>query len=230
VTTLSFGLRLRAERERRKISLAAISANTKISVALLEALERGDVSRWPSGIFRRSFVRDYAHAVGLDADATLREFLELFPDSIESAPVVPPAADAPQPLASEPALRLRVAEALAFTGGHVLSSVRLRWAAVAWDIGVLAAVALLLFVVLDHFWAPFGVLMLGYYGGAILLLGNTPGVCLFASSERAGREPAGKASSASERADDDRPQGFRFVRALSLSKGLDLFRSLRLLR
>src|SRR5690242_20006115 len=86
VTTQGFGPRLRAERERRKIPLAAISANTKISVALLEGLERDDVSRWPSGIFRRSFVRDYAHAVGLDADATLREFLDLFPDPIEAPP------------------------------------------------------------------------------------------------------------------------------------------------
>src|SRR5262245_16886137 len=49
----SLGQRLRAERERRRITLQSIAANTKINVALLQGLERDDASRWPSGIFRR---------------------------------------------------------------------------------------------------------------------------------------------------------------------------------
>jgi cytoskeletal protein RodZ len=76
----TFGPRLRQERERRHISLTSIAENTKISRALLEALERDDVSRWPTGIFRRSFVRSYAQAIGLDPDEVVREFLERFPD------------------------------------------------------------------------------------------------------------------------------------------------------
>ena len=67
--------RLRKERERRQIPLSSISANTKISASLFAALERGDVSRWPSGIFRRSFIRAYASAIGLDPDAIAREFV-----------------------------------------------------------------------------------------------------------------------------------------------------------
>ena len=63
-----FGARLRMERERRRITLASIAANTKIGLHLLEGLERGQVARWPSGIFRRSFIRVYAEAVGLDPD------------------------------------------------------------------------------------------------------------------------------------------------------------------
>jgi hypothetical protein len=35
------------------------------------------------GIFRRSFVRAYAQAIGLDPDAVLKEFLELYPDPVE---------------------------------------------------------------------------------------------------------------------------------------------------
>src|SRR5207247_10509654 len=66
-THAGFGNRLRLERERRRISLASIAANTKIGLTLLQGLERDDVSRWPSGIFRRSFIRAYAEAVGLDA-------------------------------------------------------------------------------------------------------------------------------------------------------------------
>src|SRR5436853_7752541 len=73
-------VRLRRERERRQIALSSISANTKISASLFAALERGDVSRWPAGIFRRSFIRAYAGAIGLDPDTVAREFLEQFPD------------------------------------------------------------------------------------------------------------------------------------------------------
>lgn len=89
----TFGPRLRQERERRQISLTSIAENTKISRSLLEALERDDVSRWPTGIFRRSFVRSYAQAIGLDADEIVREFVERFPDpSARPARVAPPAA------------------------------------------------------------------------------------------------------------------------------------------
>jgi transcriptional regulator with XRE-family HTH domain len=80
---VAFGPRLRQERERRQISLQSIAANTKIGVSLLEGLERDDVRRWPSGIFRRSFVRSYAAAIGADPEAVLREFLERFPDPSE---------------------------------------------------------------------------------------------------------------------------------------------------
>ena len=84
----AFGPRLRQERERRQISLTSIAENTKISRSLLEALERDDVSRWPSGIFRRSFLRSYAQAIGLSGDEIVKEFLERFPDpSHRPAPV-----------------------------------------------------------------------------------------------------------------------------------------------
>lgn len=77
---LSFGARLRAQREQQQVSLAAISAATKIKIGLLEGLEADDVSHWPNGLFRRSYVRDYARAIGLDPEATVREFLERYPD------------------------------------------------------------------------------------------------------------------------------------------------------
>ena len=79
----SFGSRLRYERERRQIALKSIAESTKINIALLEGLERDDVSRWPSGIFRKSFIRSYAEAVGLAPDPIVREFVELYPDPLE---------------------------------------------------------------------------------------------------------------------------------------------------
>ena len=79
----SFGGRLRYERERRQIPLKSIAERTKINVPLLEGLERDDVSRWPSGIFRKSFIRSYAEAIGIEPEPVVREFIELYPDPLE---------------------------------------------------------------------------------------------------------------------------------------------------
>jgi cytoskeleton protein RodZ len=77
--TVDFGSRLREARERRGVTLRQIANSTKISVAALEALERNDVSRLPGGIFSRAFVRSYALEVGLDPEATIKEFIARFP-------------------------------------------------------------------------------------------------------------------------------------------------------
>jgi len=58
--------------------------------------------------------------------------------------------------------------------------VRRRWAAATFDSGVALAIALLVFAASGHFWVPLGVAMLAYHLGGVLLLGNTPGVCLWA--------------------------------------------------
>jgi len=216
--TETFGARLRRQRERQQVCIADIAARTKINASLFEALERDDASRWPSGIFRRSFMRAYADAVGLDADATVREFLEQFPDPAApvevdagnaapatSPPVTPrdsasataPArAAAPVPAASSSAassnLRLTlVATGLPFTGGRIIADARRRWAAAAWDLGSLVAVAVSIFVFMNTFWMPLGITALCYYVGGILFLGNSPGVCLFGpkSEDGSGGEP-----------------------------------------
>jgi len=75
----TFGPRLRSERERRGISIDTIVTVTKVGGDLWRGLERNDLSKWPSGIFARAFVRDYAKAVGLDADEVVDEFCRLFP-------------------------------------------------------------------------------------------------------------------------------------------------------
>jgi cytoskeletal protein RodZ len=65
------------------VSLRQIANSTKISVAVLEALERNDISKLPGGIFGRAFVRSYAVEVGLDPEATIQDFITNFPkDSV----------------------------------------------------------------------------------------------------------------------------------------------------
>jgi cytoskeletal protein RodZ len=105
----SFGAGLRQRREEQQISLSTIAEQTKIKLSLLEGLERDDVSRWPSGIFRRAFVRDYARAIGLQPDAVVREFLDRYPDPSEDVTAAlnaQAAADAAAPNAGPPT-RLR---------------------------------------------------------------------------------------------------------------------------
>ena len=184
-TDESFGSRLRSERERRRIALEVIAENTKIGIGLLKGLERDDLSRWPSGIFRRSFIRSYAEAIGLDADETLREFLEHHPDPMDQVAAVDAAAaaapDSGKPPTAKTVLRLTLADARPpFSSGRLLRRLRHRLAAVAWDAGSMLAVALTAFMFIDQFWAPLGITMLCYYSAGILILGNTPGVCLFA--------------------------------------------------
>jgi transcriptional regulator with XRE-family HTH domain len=76
----TFGPVLRATRERRGISLAQIAAETKLAVELWEDLEENDLSRWPRQIYARSYVRDYAMRIGMDADEIVNEFCRLFPE------------------------------------------------------------------------------------------------------------------------------------------------------
>lgn len=76
----AFGSRLRTQRERRGVTLESIVDSTKIKQSLLEALERGDASQWPRGLFRRAYIRDYACAIGLPAEPLVAEFVRLFPE------------------------------------------------------------------------------------------------------------------------------------------------------
>jgi cytoskeletal protein RodZ len=71
----SFGENLRRERELRGIGLREIADATKISVRFLQALESDRVDVLPGGLFRRTFVRQYARHVGLDPERMVAEFL-----------------------------------------------------------------------------------------------------------------------------------------------------------
>lgn len=75
----TFGPRLRRERERRGITLETIALRTNVGVELWVGLEKNDFSLWPRGVFARAFVRDYANAIGVDADETVDDFCRLFP-------------------------------------------------------------------------------------------------------------------------------------------------------
>jgi cytoskeletal protein RodZ len=74
------GQKLREARERKGVSLRQIANSTKIAVAVLDGLERNDISKLPGGIFGRAFVRSFATEVGLDPEAAIQEFITQFRD------------------------------------------------------------------------------------------------------------------------------------------------------
>jgi len=172
VTDESFGAWLRRERERRQIELSSIAANTKISLGLLKALERDDLSRWPSGIFRRAFIRAYAEAAGLDPVAITHEFLERYPDATDDSPREQASKGTP--------LRLTLGDDdRSFLEAQLLPHWRQRCVASVWDFSVILGIGLLAFLIFGAFWVPFAVGMICYHATGGLVLGNTPGAFLF---------------------------------------------------
>jgi transcriptional regulator with XRE-family HTH domain len=182
----TFGPRLRAERERRGISIETIASVTKVGGELWDGLERNDFSRWPSGIFARAFVRDYARAIGLDADEAVDEFCRLFPlgdrrasrliqaqaqlighhlTSAESG-AVPIAGDrrAPteQPVDERTAMRARLVSRSLATSLDAIAS-----------LGVAAGVSALMDI---SFWTIAGVITVMYYTGMTIAFGTSPGL------------------------------------------------------
>jgi transcriptional regulator with XRE-family HTH domain len=145
IARLAYSAQLKDVRERRGITLAQIAERSKVNESLYAALERGDVSRWPTGIYRRSFFREYALALGLPVDSALSEFLQLFPDDGDqrtSPALAMPAGPPRMTLAGHPWLRTSRVQTLAALVDLVM--VAAIAAAIAWwtpiGIGTLAAI------------------------------------------------------------------------------------------
>lgn len=86
------GTRLRLARDASGLSHRQIADATKLSVRVVDALERSQIRSLPTGIYRRSAVRAIAAEVGLDPERTLHEFLAEHPDDLPApgrASVVP---------------------------------------------------------------------------------------------------------------------------------------------
>jgi cytoskeletal protein RodZ len=69
----SVGQKLRGERVRRGIDIPQLASDTRINPKYLEAIEADDTCAIPGGFFYRSFVRQYAVALGMDAAALDRD-------------------------------------------------------------------------------------------------------------------------------------------------------------
>jgi len=170
----SFCAELRRARERKGVSLDHIAQATKVSGLLFAELEQCDLSRWPTGIYRRSFFRDYVAFTGLPVESTTSEFVRLFPEELSQPSAR--GAFAPGPL------RLELA-----TAAWVQPSVA-RSRAVAIDaVVVLAATALAVWALATSPWSAVAVVALAYHLVATLLLGCSPGTWVLQHRGQFGR-------------------------------------------
>jgi len=105
---VSFGVGLKRERELRGISLAEIAKTTKISVRLLEAIEKDRFDILPEGVFRKSFIKSYAKYLGMNEEQILHEYdLEVQPSTAsQAAPERPSVSFRDSPAGSNRALLL----------------------------------------------------------------------------------------------------------------------------
>src|SRR2546425_3661243 len=91
----SVGETLRRERLRTGLDLHKVAEDTKISVRMLELIEADQFDKLPGGVFARSFVGQYARALGLDADEVLSEFRKTVEPEESPTPPAPPAEESP---------------------------------------------------------------------------------------------------------------------------------------
>lgn len=66
IDPVAFGEQLRRVRESAGLEVEDISAETKVSRRILDALERGNFDVLPERVFCRSFVAQYASTIGID--------------------------------------------------------------------------------------------------------------------------------------------------------------------
>lgn len=70
-------LGVKSWRQQKGISLESISAETKLSVRHLDAIENGNFKRLPGGIYNTSYIRQYARAIGFDEINLLTVYRQL---------------------------------------------------------------------------------------------------------------------------------------------------------
>lgn len=86
----AFGDKLRQQRERRGLSLDAISSTTKISTRMLRAIEEERFEQLPGGVFNKGFVRAYARHVGLDEEEAVSGYLDALRETqVQSQAILP---------------------------------------------------------------------------------------------------------------------------------------------
>jgi cytoskeleton protein RodZ len=78
VVTGDVGGRLRNAREERGMSLADAAKRTRLSIAVLQAIERNDFTSLPGGMFRKAYVRTLAAEFGLDPNEVAAEYCARF--------------------------------------------------------------------------------------------------------------------------------------------------------
>jgi transcriptional regulator with XRE-family HTH domain len=168
----AFGERLRRQREKQHVTLDQIAAATKVAASLFAGLEKGDCSRWPGGMYNRSFIRGYAAAVRLDPDDTAAEFAEYYNAPAETSS--PPSPSGPMAARHPPppfALRLK----LEMDPEEVRRRAARRAVLAVVDVLVVAAVAGIVALTAGiPYWSALAIFSIAYQVSVRLLSGVSP--------------------------------------------------------
>src|SRR5579872_7076833 len=76
-------------RNKKGISLSAVAAATNISSRYLEAIERGEFHKLPAGVYRLSYIRQYARAIHFDEHELVNYYHTAAADDPAPATAVP---------------------------------------------------------------------------------------------------------------------------------------------
>jgi transcriptional regulator with XRE-family HTH domain len=165
---LAFCARLKAARENKGVTLESIAASTKIGRPLLKGLEENDLSRWPQGLYRRAYLRNYLRAIDLLEESTVADFGRLFPDEETLRLGSARPAENEEPCA----LSLTLAEGRP----ERLARMRPQFAVAAIDLGVVLALSALGWWALGAgLGASSAVVAIGYYSIGTAVLGRSFG-------------------------------------------------------
>jgi cytoskeleton protein RodZ len=73
----SFGEDLKKAREAKGVTIETVASATKITTRYLLAIEQDHFDQLPGGVFRKSIVRSYARAAGLDEEVWVKRYLDM---------------------------------------------------------------------------------------------------------------------------------------------------------
>jgi transcriptional regulator with XRE-family HTH domain len=121
----TLGEELKRLREERGITLSDIAESTRIGTRFLKAIEEGNFSTLPGGIFTRSFIRAYAKKVGMDEDEAVTLYHEQIAEK-EAPQPLPARSDSPlkdAPMEESPAPVVRPSVEPIFTQATATKSI-----------------------------------------------------------------------------------------------------------
>lgn len=67
---------LRAERERRQLTIHDIEEATSIRALYIESIENGNYDKLPGDVYTKGFIKNYATFLNLDAESLVKQFVE----------------------------------------------------------------------------------------------------------------------------------------------------------
>src|SRR5688500_20267281 len=92
--TQTIGQRLKAEREEQRLTIEKVFEVTRIRIPYLEALEADDLSKMPSPVQARGYLRNYIEFLGLNYEQLLNEMRSEHKPSDDINTIIGPADDA----------------------------------------------------------------------------------------------------------------------------------------